>query len=62
MKSINYIQHTMKSKLKVKEKKLLKFMNEKESEFEKYLKELETKPVPTRQCSIEDEDCESCGA
>ena len=37
-------------------------MDNKETEFEKMLRELAKKKVPDRQCSIEDEDCESCGA
>jgi len=35
-------------------------MEEKLTEFEKMLKELEKKPVPERTCNIDDENCESC--
>ena len=44
-----------------KEKKLLTYLSKtKKTEFEKLLEELEKKPVPTRQCSIDDNNCESC--
>jgi len=35
-------------------------MEEKLTEFEKMLKELENKAVPKRTCNIDDENCESC--
>ena len=35
-------------------------MEEKLTEFEKMLRELEKKPVPARTCNIDDENCESC--
>tara|TARA_R100000544_G_scaffold15368_1_gene7218 strand:- start:709 stop:822 length:114 start_codon:yes stop_codon:yes gene_type:complete len=35
-------------------------MEEKLTEFEKMLKELENKEVPERTCNIDDENCESC--
>jgi hypothetical protein len=35
-------------------------MENKETEFEKMLRELEKMPVPERTCSIDDENCESC--
>jgi hypothetical protein len=35
-------------------------MKEKETEFEKMLKNLESIPVPERTCNIDDETCESC--
>ena len=45
-----------------KEKKLLKYLSkENKTEFEKLLEELEKKPVPPRQCDIEENACESCG-
>ena len=45
------------------ERKLLKYLSkEKKSEFDKLLEELEKKPVPKRQCNIEDDNCESCGS
>ena len=44
-----------------KEKKLLTYLSKtKKTEFEKLLEELEKKPVPIRQCSIDNNDCESC--
>ncbi len=44
-----------------KEKKLLRYLSKtKKTEFEKLLEELEKKPVPTRQCSIDNNNCESC--
>tara|TARA_R110000803_G_scaffold27269_4_gene63869 strand:+ start:1625 stop:1738 length:114 start_codon:yes stop_codon:yes gene_type:complete len=35
-------------------------MKEKETEFDKMLRNLENKPVPERTCNIDDETCESC--
>ena len=35
-------------------------MKEIETEFEKMLRNLESKPVPERTCNIDDETCESC--
>tara|TARA_R110002096_G_scaffold264421_1_gene457972 strand:- start:307 stop:420 length:114 start_codon:yes stop_codon:yes gene_type:complete len=35
-------------------------MKDKETEFEKMLKNLESIPVPERTCNIDDETCESC--
>tara|TARA_R110000772_G_scaffold54188_1_gene123684 strand:- start:7917 stop:8030 length:114 start_codon:yes stop_codon:yes gene_type:complete len=35
-------------------------MKEKETEFDKMLRNLENKPVPERTCNIDDENCESC--
>ena len=43
------------------EKKLLTYLSKtKKTEFEKLLEELEKKPVPVRQCNIDDNTCESC--
>ena len=45
----------------LKEKKLLTYLSKtKTTEFEKLLKELEKKPVPKRQCNIDNNNCESC--
>jgi ferredoxin len=35
---------------------------EKKTEFEKLLANLEERPVPERQCNIDDEECISCGS
>jgi len=35
-------------------------MKDKETEFEKMLKNLESIPVPERTCNIDDNNCESC--
>jgi len=35
-------------------------MDNKETEFEKMLRELEKMPVPKRTCNIDDDNCESC--
>ena len=45
----------------LKEKKLLTYLSKtKKTEFDKLLEELEKKPIPKRQCSIDDNNCESC--
>ncbi len=55
---------TMKSNHKTqadKEQRLLTYLSKKnKSEFEKLLEEAEKKKVPVRQCTIEDNTCESC--
>jgi len=55
---------TMKSNHKTKsekEQRLLTYLSKKDkSEFEKLLEEAEKKKVPVRQCTIEDNTCESC--
>jgi len=44
-----------------KEQRLLTYLSKKnKSEFEKLLEEAEKKKVPVRQCTIEDNTCESC--
>ena len=44
-----------------KEAKLLTYLSKKDkTEFEKLLEAAEKKPVPVRQCTIEDDSCESC--
>jgi len=35
---------------------------EEKSEFDKFLEKLEQAEVPERQCSIDDEECLSCGS
>ena len=55
---------TMKSNHKTKEdkeKRLLTYLSKKpKTEFEKLLEEAEKKKAPVRQCTIEDDSCESC--
>jgi len=44
-----------------KEKRLLTYLNKQpKTEFEKLLEEAEKKKAPVRQCTIEDDSCESC--
>ena len=44
-----------------KEKRLLTYLNKQpKTEFEKLLEEAEKKNAPVRQCTIEDDSCESC--
>ena len=44
-----------------KEERLLTYLSKKpKTEFEKLLEAAEKKPVPVRQCNIEDNTCESC--
>jgi hypothetical protein len=54
----------MKSKHKTqadKEERLLTYLSKKpKTEFEKLLEEAEKKKVPVRQCSTDDNVCESC--
>ena len=55
---------TMKSNHKTqadKEARLLTYLSKKpKTEFEKLLEEAEKKQAPVRQCTIEDDSCESC--
>ena len=44
-----------------KEERLLTYLSKKpKTEFEKLLEEAEKKQAPVRQCTIEDDSCESC--
>jgi len=45
----------------LKEKELLTYLSKtKKKEIDKLLEELEKKPVPKRQCNIDNNTCESC--